>query len=415
MLGGFRVLDLTDEKGYLCGKILGDMGADVIKIEKPGGDSGRRIGPFYHDIADPEKSLYWFAYNSNKKGITLNIESSAGKEILKKLVESGDCLIESFPVGYLDSLGLGYSELSKLNPRLIMTSITPFGQKGPYKDYQASDLTLQALGGIIYITGDSDRPPVRVGHSQSLQSFQNGAADAAVATMIAYYYREISGEGQYIDVSIQQSMFLNSVFYTIAFWEFDGVITGRYGPFRSGLGTGAVTRMIWACKDGFVNMTIMGGAVGAKRNRALVEWLDSEGMCPDFMKEINWETFDMWQMTQELWNKLEVPISRFFRSHTKAELYEGSVKRNIMIYPVYTPEDLLAYEQLRARQYWRSVKHPELNDSIVYPGAFAKSSEADFNIRQRPPRIGEHNQEIYIEELGYTTKELNILKQAGVT
>ena len=414
MLSGFRVLDLTDEKGYLCGKMLGDMGADVVKIERPEGDPGRQIGPFYHNITNPEKSLYWFAYNSNKRGVTLSIETRDGKDIFKKLAKSADCVVESFPPGYMDSLGLGYSELDKINPRLIMTSITPFGQEGPYKGYDSCDLVLQALGGILYITGDSDRSPVRVGGSESFQSFQNGAADAAVATMAAYYYREATGEGQYIDVSIQQSMCLNSVFYTIPFWEFDGVITGRYGPFRSGLGTGAVTRMIWPCKDGFVNMTIMGGAVGAKRNRALIEWMDNEEMCPEFMREINWDTFDMWQMTQELWDRLEVPISDFFKLHTMAELYDEGVKKNIMIYPVYAPDDLLPYEQLRSRQFWCKVEHPELNDSIVYPGAFGKSSEVDLGIRRRPPLIGEHNQEIYEEELGYTSEELRILKHSRV-
>ncbi|MBI4639766.1 MAG: CoA transferase, partial [Candidatus Tectomicrobia bacterium] len=136
-LEGLRALDLTDEKGFLCGKILGDLGADVLKIEKPGGDPARRIGPFYHDIAHPEKSLYWLAYNSSKRGITLNIETVDGQDIFKKLAASADFVIESFPPGYLTELGLDYASLREMNPRMIMISITPFGQTGPWKHHKA--------------------------------------------------------------------------------------------------------------------------------------------------------------------------------------------------------------------------------------------------------------------------------------
>jgi len=132
MLSPYRVLDLTDEKGFLCGKILGDLGADVIKIERPGGDLARKIGPFYRDVPDPEKSLYWFAYNNNKRGITLNIEAADGCELFKRLVKTADIVIESFAPGYMDDLGLGYSTLSQITDgKTVMTSITPFGQKGP--------------------------------------------------------------------------------------------------------------------------------------------------------------------------------------------------------------------------------------------------------------------------------------------
>ena len=140
MLSGIRVLDLTDDKGQLGGKLLGDLGADVIKIERPSGDASRQIGPFFHDIIDPERSLYWFAFNVNKRGITLNIGSADGQEIFKKLVATADVVLESFPVGYLDSLGLGYESLRRNNPKLVMSSITPFGQDGPYRDFKGADI-----------------------------------------------------------------------------------------------------------------------------------------------------------------------------------------------------------------------------------------------------------------------------------
>ncbi len=142
MLSPYRILDLTDEKGLLCGKLLGDLGADVIKIEKPGGDSARDIGPFFHDDPDPEKSLYWFAFNTNKRGITLDMETRDGLEIFKRLLKNADAVIESFPSGHMEKMGLDYSELKKVNSRIILTSITPFGQTGPYKDYKGGGYCL---------------------------------------------------------------------------------------------------------------------------------------------------------------------------------------------------------------------------------------------------------------------------------
>jgi len=150
MLSPYRVLDLTDEKGLLCGKLLGDLGADVIKIERPGGDPARNLGPFYHGEADPEKSLFWFAFNTSKRGITLDIETTDGQEIFKRLVKGSDFVIESFPPGYMDQPGLGYSVLEKVNPRVIMVSITPFGPTGPYKDYKAPDIVAWAMGAQMY-------------------------------------------------------------------------------------------------------------------------------------------------------------------------------------------------------------------------------------------------------------------------
>jgi crotonobetainyl-CoA:carnitine CoA-transferase CaiB-like acyl-CoA transferase len=166
-LEGYLALDLTDEKGFLCGRILGDLGVDVIKVEPPGGDPSRRIAPFYKDIPDPEKSLYWFAYNANKRGITLNIESEEGKEIFKKLVKTAHFVIESHSPGYMDSLGLGYPSLSRVNRAIILTSITPFGQAGPYASYKASDITEMGMCGLMYLCGDPDLPPARISFPQA--------------------------------------------------------------------------------------------------------------------------------------------------------------------------------------------------------------------------------------------------------
>ncbi len=201
MLSPYRVLDLTDEKGLLCGKMLGDLGADVIKIERPGGDPARNMGPFYHDEVDPEKSLFWFAFNTSKRGITLDIETTDGQEVFKKLSKTADIVIESFSPGYLDKLGLEYTALEKINPQIIMVSITPFGQTGPYKDYKTSDIVAWAMGGRMQTIGDPDRRPLRISHHS--QCYVHAGMEAAVGAMLALYYREMTGEGQQVDVSIQ--------------------------------------------------------------------------------------------------------------------------------------------------------------------------------------------------------------------
>jgi crotonobetainyl-CoA:carnitine CoA-transferase CaiB-like acyl-CoA transferase len=168
MLSGYRALDLTDEKGFLCGKVLGDLGVDVVKVERPSGDPSRSIGPFYHGKPDPNKSLNWFAFNASKRGITLNLECPEGRDIFKKLSTTADFVIESFPPGYMDALGIGYTSLSAVNSGLIMTSITPFGQTGPYKDRKASDITILAMSGLMSICGDPDRAPLRLRRGRSL-------------------------------------------------------------------------------------------------------------------------------------------------------------------------------------------------------------------------------------------------------
>ncbi|MBI2911455.1 MAG: CoA transferase, partial [Chloroflexi bacterium] len=167
MLSRYRVLDLADEKGQLCGRILADLGADVVKIEPPGGDPARGLGPFLHDTKDPEKSLSWYALNANKRGITLDLETEADQATLRRLAGEADFLVESFPPGHLDRLGLGYEALSGPNPRLIVISISPTGQEGPRARWATSDIVSMAMSGIMSVAGDPDRAPVRISEPQA--------------------------------------------------------------------------------------------------------------------------------------------------------------------------------------------------------------------------------------------------------
>jgi len=409
-LDPYRVLDLSDEKGLLCGKILGDLGADVIKIERPGGDPARKIGPFYKDTPDPEKSLYWFAYNTNKRGITLNIETTEGKKLFKRMVEKADFLIESFPVGYMDELSLGYSALSKINPGIIMISISHFGQTGPYKNYKGCDIVDMAMSGYMYVCGDPDRPPVAISVPQA---YLLAAADAASGATIALYHRRLTGEGQFVDVSIQEAMTILPYDCRI-YWELTEHITRREGHFlvrRVGDDLRR-ERQTWVCKEGHVSF-ITGSAIFTGRMSALMEWITEEGMADDFVKGVDWKNFDLSLVNSEFIRQVDDRIEKFFKTHTSSELYKGAVEKKIILYPVTTPKDIAENQQLEAREFWEPVSHPELGNTITYPGEFLKATEMSLNIRQRAPLIGEHNEEVF-GELGFTKEKLLALKQDNI-
>ena len=412
MLGLYRILDLTDHKGLYCGQLLGDLGADVIKVERPGGDPARNIGPFYHDTPDHEKSLFWLAHNTSKRGITLNIETADGKDIFRELVKTADVVLESFPPGYMDKLGLGYSELEKINPRVIMTSITPFGQQGPYKDYKGSDLVCWAMGGLLFQTGDPDRPPVRISHIPF--AFLMAGMDGAWATVIALYWRGTSGRGQQVDVSIQQSVIKTS-YLAHDFWETTGVDSGRASTFYRVANSDVRLTSVWPAKDGYIAFIIFGGHWGATHdNPSMVKWIDEEGMADDYIKQIDWANLNWRRTPPEEVERIHGYFGRFFRSKTKAELYEGALKRRLSIQPVCTLVDILEHPQLKARDYWQELEHPELGATISYPGRFCLPSETPCKLWRRAPLIGEHNQEIYQKELGFSNEKLITLKQGGI-
>jgi benzylsuccinate CoA-transferase BbsE subunit len=419
MLSPYRILDLTNERGLICGKVLADLGADVIKIENPGGDPARSMGPFYNDIPDPEKSLYWFAFNTNKRGITLDIEKTDGREIFKKLIKNADIVIESFDPGYMDKLGLGYSALSQINPRLIMTSITGFGQAGPYKDYKAPDIVVWALSGNAYMTGDPDRAPVM--SSFPFSYIVGGAMQAAVGTMVALNHREMVGEGQHVDASAQLSLTWPVSCEPPGMWLEDGTIMKRMGRIWHRPQVFAGRKTVWVdapmtyqCKDGDINFAIMAGLSYGTSTNALSKWVEIEGMAGETTKSTDWTKVEWSTVSQEVVDEVAKDFSRFFMTRTKAELYEGASQRGVMLYPVLTPKDMLELDQLKFRNYWVEVDHPELGTSITYPGPFLKTSETFENVCLRAPRIGEHNEEVYLRELGMSKEQLLILKQMQV-
>ena len=410
LLEPYRVLDLTDERGLLAGKILADMGADVLQVEPLGGSPARNVGPVHGDDPQPEKSLFWWAYAANKRSITLNLEQKDGQELLKKLVAKADFLIESFSPGYLEGLGLGYEKLAEINPKLVMVSITPFGQDGPYSNYQATDIVGMALGGFMYLTGDDDRAPVRISFPHF---YLHGGAAGATAAMLAHTYRVTSGQGQYVDVSCQQAV-AKTLAHAPQIWDIEGAILKRQGVYRQTSGENRV-RINWPCKDGYVNYMVQGGTV-AYSTRALLDWMKEDKFDTADLDAIDWEKMGYGAITPELMAQLGGPLGDFFKGHTRAELVQGSLDRRILLFPVATPSALQGHPQLEARGYFKEIEHPELGETVQYPGAFIKSGDGRdiAGVYRRPPLIGEHNVQVYQEEMGLSSSELETLKRSGV-
>jgi benzylsuccinate CoA-transferase BbsE subunit len=420
LLGDIRVLDLSDEKGVYCAKLFADHGSDVLRIEPPGGHPMRNLGPFYKDEPDPQKSLYWFHYNTSKRGITLDLENADGKELFKRLVATADVVLETFPAGYLDKLGLGYSVLSTINPALIVTSITPFGQTGPYKDFAGSDMVAQAMGGLMFLAGFPEDPPYKIGCSQA---YHSASVQAAVGTMIALYTREMTGTGQQVDVSIQESVLIAM---ETAMQHFDmrkeiRMRLGRIEPVVPGMG-------MYECKDGHIFAFVVAG-FGASWD-VIIEWMDSEGKAGD-LKDPKWD--EIWDIIMNFRKLVALGndpprlmallgklahihglLKAFLRDKTKHQIYDEASERRIMMVPAQSVKDLVLSPQLEALGFFQDVEHPDLAQTLKYPGPPCYHlSETPWRISRRAPLIGEHNSEIYEKELGYSKEKLILLKQEG--
>jgi len=413
-----RVLDLCEGRGHLCGKILGDLGADVIQIERPGGDPSRNNGPFYRDIPDPEKSFWWFAFNMHKRGITLNIDTADGRQIFRRLVTGADFVIESYEPGYMDAVGLGYDVLEKINPRTILVSVNAFGQTGPYARFKAPDLVLMSMGGQAFMAGDDDRPPVQISYPHA---WQFAALHGAVGAMNAHYWREMTGEGQHVDSSGQAGVVWTNMNANITY-DMHQIDVTRGGAIRTGRRinpdgstTEITSQWTYPCKDGHIFCFFVGGPVFGPRMKIFVDWMDEEGMAPDWMKAFDWvNDYDVQTVTQEMIDRTNQAVKPFLVAHTMQELYEGALKRNHWLVPVGTPKSLLEDKQLAYREFWQEIDHPELDDTLTYPGWPIKQSETPWQLQRRAPLIGEHNEAIYVNELGFQKDDLVVLKSAGV-
>jgi len=395
VLSPFRVLDLTDGGTLICGQILGDLGADVIVVEPPGGAALRQGQPFFGGERNLNRSLAWWALNRNKRSITLDITSEEGQDLLKDLVRTADFLLESFAPGYLDGFGLGYEALSAINPRLVMVAITPFGQDGPKAHWATSDLTAYASSSALIMAGDDDRPPVRVSVPQA---FLHAGAEAAAGALLAHAARERDGVGQFVDVSVQTAAMMATQ---------ATVLSAQWGESETRRMAGGVNfggiplKFINPAADGFVSVTFLFGSAIGPFTRRLMEVMYEEGIVDEATRDKDWINYTTLLLSgqepvSELLRCLG-HIAEFTSRHTKGELFQMGMERGLLIVPVNTVDEVAKSEQLAARDFWHDVGHPELGKTVRYPGAFASIPGRPLVTRRRPPLLGEHTEEIFNE------------------
>ncbi len=392
LLAPYRVLDATGPLGFLAGRILADLGADVVKVEPPGGDPSRKWPPVLpgKDGTAPQ-GLFWLSTNANKRGITLDLESEEGRGLFRQLAEKADFLLESFPRGRMGAWGLTYESLARENPALIMVSITPFGQEGPYRDFQAFDLEIMALSGAMSLAGEEEGEPMRVTVPQAPLWV---GVEAAMGALTALAYRTSTGEGQCVDVSAQAAV-ISALAHAPVFWDMNRINPQRAGIYVTGRSvSGAKMRVFWPCRNGWINFIIYGGAAGRHTNRELVSWMDEKGFVPEWLKRIDWSEFTVATLSQEEVNRLEAPIVAFLSTLTKEEFLEGAIARGMLGYPVSTVEDISRNRQLEARNFWQDVTDPSTGRILRYPGGFAVINGKRPAIRRPAPSVGQHNEEI---------------------
>ena len=391
-LEDIRVLDISQGiAGPLCAKLLGDFGADVIKVEPSGGDSGRAMPPFFDDDPDPEKSLFFLLLNMNKRGITLNLETPKGAGILKELVQQADVVIESFKPGYLASLGLDYETLARENPEVLLTSITPFGQTGPYSDYKGEEIVAYAMSGIMSISGTAGREPLKHG---GFQAHYEAGLNGAVVTAFTLLLRDFTGQGQHLDVSIQEvvssTMTINQPYYS---WT--GGVQGRRP-------VGAMFGNVMPCKDGYFISQPGGGAT----------W---DGIA-DFYGREEMKDSRFARADQRMFNgqELDEIILDAAKNRTMAEMFKTASEDYRMLFGiVQTPEDLANCPQLESRDFYQEVHHPVMGTLKVPFGLF-NMTEASSRCRMPSPTLGQHNDDVYTQILGLAREDLEELLEHGV-
>ncbi len=407
-LAGLRVLELADEKGQFCGKLMADLGADVIKVEPPGGQHTRSVGPFLGDIPHRERSLSFWHYNTSKRGLTLDLESPGGKSIFRRLVPTVDIILETYPPGYLPSLGLGYEELASLNPGLVMCSLTPFGQEGPWRDYATTDLLHLAAGGQMASCGYdpqdvADAPPIAPGGGNAWHIASNYAY---IGILAALCYRDTSGEGQYIDASVHEACALTTE-GAIAIYLSTGEVVRRHTGRAASPDQSPPTQLATG-DGGWVNVTRSGST--PPRLRQLAEWMDGYGLAQDLLGE----TYQTVQGIQDNAAHVTEATADFFAQLPQEELWHGGQQRDLPWGAVRTMDEIVGDPHLEDRGFFVEVEHPELGRSFVYPGAAAIYNGSPWRISRRAPLIGEHNEEVLCGELGVSREELTLLAESGI-
>lgn len=398
-----RVLDLTAEMGSLATRLLAGLGAEVIRIEPPGGHADRRRPPFAGNLPTVERSLVWFQFNAGKLGITLNLDCEDGRAVFRRLVEISDLIVESQPVGRLAELGIGYGDLQSDRTDLIQLSLSPFGQEGPYSKFAGSDLIEAAMGGLMYLCGDPDRPPVRV---TAEQAYAQAGIQGAVSALVAVWRRENTGEGMLIDLSAEEAMLWTLANNRLTF-SGAGAISKRAGGGRADLSGG--NRIIYPCADGYI-----GFLRRTEGHIALHHWLDDEhvetGMIVADLQ--GKPLYGEGAAAPELRAQLERVLESFFATRSKQALVREGQRRNLIIAEVASPADLAGSPHLRERGFFERIDAPQLGGQVEAPGAPYISKLMPWR-NGRAPQLGEHNLPVYETLLGLSRSEVITLRAVG--
>ena len=394
MLDGLKVLDLTH---YVAGpyatRLMAAQSAEVIKVERPAtGDGARRIGPFPDDVPHPEKSALFLYLNTGKKSVTLNLKDGASKPILRSLLEWADVLVENFCPGVMSRLGLDYGSVSTVNPNLVMTSISNFGQTGPYRDYGAREINLYAMGGLMYITGDPEREPLHM----AARLAQYGAGQNAFAgTLGALLHRDITGIGQHVDVAISEYLatILENALSQYSYTGSNFRRTGNRGYGRAAWGP-------YPCQDGYV------GVIAGPDHKwpEMAELMD--------IAELAEERFGDRAGRAENADELDSLMLPWLMRHDRHEIFERAQHRGLAFAYVAAPEDILGWEHLRERGFFGSVEHPKAG-GLEHPMMPWRVGDGGWEL-DAAPTLGQHNIDVYCGMLGYSKAELVRMRGMGV-
>ena len=385
ILEGIRVVEVGSQvSAPFCARLLADYGADVLKVEPPGeGDEARRQGPFVGDDPHPDKSIPFLYLNTNKRGVTLDLGTASGRSILGRLVESADVLVENLPPGQFQT--------PDIQPGLIVISITPFGQSGPYRDLAATDIVTCAMSGLMYHSGDSDREPLR---NVLSQSFYIAGINAAVATLVALFQRLTTGKGQRVDVSVMECMATHLV-QAVPYYSYMGAIKGRRPVRGSGI------EELMPARDGYVVPSVQGSQPWS----VFAELIGEEGLKdPRFASGAG---------RIEHGEELKALLERGLAKWDRKPLFQASGERRLVFGMAQDAGDLIDCSHLTARDFFVNVDHP-VAGSGKYPGPGPNLSGFEFQISRPAPLLGQHNAEVFCGELGYSSLELVQLRAAGI-
>ena len=401
-LSNIEVLDFTHYiAGPYCTKLLADYGADVIKVERPGaGDGARKLGPFPKDEPHPEKSGTFLHLNTNKRSVTLDLKTAQGRDIARDLASKADAVVESFRPGTMDRLGLGYETLSEINPALTFTSISDFGQTGPYRDWRGSEIIFYGMGGELYSTGVAEKEPLKLGGTVGLY---HAGVMAAFATLGAIMAAKSEGIGQHVDISLMevQAGSIDRRMSMLLAYQYNGEITRRT-PLGEASGSGGYPAGVYPCEDGFFQIT--GGGKYFERVRNTLG-------NPDELAGDEWLTPEA-QADEEMQGLFEAFFYPWLLDRTKQEAWTQAQASRVLCGPLNTMADYLRDEVFRKRGAFAEVDHP-VAGTLTYPGRPFMMEATPWSIRRPAPLLGQHTEEV-LTELGMSDAEVESLRRDGV-